>query len=285
MQRDVCGRHGGQRLQLQVAVAEGTCDAVLENQHEQINSNADASTKKQGIGQQRFDSSVVLGSDAVRHQGVHGLRQPENRHVDDEVEVAHDGEGRHALGANLTHQYEVEDIGGDRRRNRSQHLRRAVEKHLLDFLASPHHLAEADKAKQHQSRRGVGDAGGYRGSGHAPAETQHEEIVQDDVHHAADDTADKHPVGLPVEAREGLREVGDAVEDEAATDDAKVLSDKRIHLIITAKEITQGPEEKTDQHGQRRNGDQQGDKSKRSVSFCPCFVALPFGDARDDDAA
>ena len=210
---------------------------MLENQHEQINANTDATTKKQGIGQQRFDSSVVSGTDAVRHQGVHGLRQPENRHVDDEVEVTDDGESRHTLGANLTHQHKVKDIGRDRRRNRGQHLRRAVEKHFLDLLAPTHHLAETDKAKQHQSRCGVGHAGGYRGSGHTPTETQHEEIVHDDVHHAADDTANKHPVGLPVEAGEGLCEIGDTIEDEATTDDAKILSDKRIHLIITAKEI------------------------------------------------
>ena len=147
MQRDIGSRHGGQRLQLQVAVAEGICDAVLENQHEQIYSNADATTEKQGIDQQRFDPSVVLGADAVRHQRIHGLRQPENRHVDDKIEVTDDGEGRNALGANLTHQHKVEDVGGDRRRNRSQHLGRAVEKHLFDFLASTHHLAEADKPK------------------------------------------------------------------------------------------------------------------------------------------
>ena len=52
MQRDVCGRHGGQRLQLRVAVAEGTCDAMLEHQNEQLNPDADAAAKKQGIGQQ-----------------------------------------------------------------------------------------------------------------------------------------------------------------------------------------------------------------------------------------
>ena len=72
--------------------------------------------------------------------------------------------------------------------------------------------------------RGVGYAGGYGGSRHTPAEPQHEEIVQDDVHHAADDPTDKHPVGFPVEAGEGFREVGDAVENEAATNNAKILS-------------------------------------------------------------
>ena len=177
MQRDVGGRHGGQRLQLQVAVAEGARDTVLENQNEQIHPYTDASTKKQGINQQRLDPSMVLGTDTVRHQGIHGLRQPENRHVDDEVEVTDDGEGRHTHRANLTHQHEVEDVCGDRRRNRSQHLGRTVEKHLLDLLAPAHHLAESDKPKQHQSCRGVGHTGGYSGSSHAPAETQHEEIV------------------------------------------------------------------------------------------------------------
>ena len=192
---------------------------------------------------------MVLGAEAVRHQGVHGLRQSENRHVDDEIKVTDDGERRHALGANLTHQHKVEDVGSDRRRNRSQHLGRAVEKHLFDFLASTHHLAETDKAKQHQSRRSVGHTSGYGGSGRAPVETQHEEIVQDDVHHTADDAADEHPVGFPVEAGEGLREVGDAIEDETATDDAKILSYIGIYFIIATKEITQRPEEKTDQDG------------------------------------
>ena len=73
MQRDAGGSHRGQRLQLQVTVAEGTRDAVFENQHEQIYPNADATSEKQGIGQTRLDSSVVSGTDTVRHQGIHGL--------------------------------------------------------------------------------------------------------------------------------------------------------------------------------------------------------------------
>ena len=103
--------------------SKGRSMAVWKLQAEQIHSHTDASTKKQSINQQRLDSSVVLGTNAVRHQGIHGLRQPENRHVDDEIEVADDGERRHTLGANLTHQHKVKDIGRDRRRDRGQHLR------------------------------------------------------------------------------------------------------------------------------------------------------------------
>ena len=93
--------------------------------------------------------------------------------------------------------------------------------------------------EQHQGRRGVGDAGGDGGSGYAPTQTQHKEIVQNDVDHAADDAAGEHPVGLAAKSGESLGEVGDAIENEAASDDSKVLSHKRIHFIVAAQEIAQ----------------------------------------------